>query len=188
MEDIIKLLNDFFQSEVEAAAARNVPNIESYNNKLDVMNDYVVESLKNRFGMIPMKELSPDDYYERVKSFPIPNKRYLFKIDKYKTSGGKFIYKCLVSKSNPRRPRLFSLFIVEYIDEKLKIQSFFNFSDKGMGGEKKWYYIGGSEDFMHKFNGEYLLNEEALGEKIETIRLLEPVSVNGDGLKEYHKD
>ncbi|WP_109302617.1 hypothetical protein [Aquimarina sp. AU474] len=188
MKNIINLLEDFFEREVNALMARRKADMANYNEKLKLMNELTIELLKNSFGMIPAKKLYDESFYERAQKAPPVLKRHLFRIDEYKTSKGDIVYTCMASGSNPKIASLFSLFIVGYIDNEPKIFTKFTLSDNGMGGDMKWFSGGGDERFEHKVDDEFVLNETALGEKTETLRLQEPVETDIDGLKEYNKD
>ncbi len=188
MERIIKFLEDFFKKEVDAIKASDIPDLNDFNRKLEEMNQFLSDPLKNRFGMIPMEKLDSPEYYESVKDFPAPDKRFLFRIDEYETSDKKKLYICYTSNYNPDGWKsYFNCFIIGKINNEFKIFSKFNYSDRGMGGDKKWFFSGGEEQYMQKINGEYLLNKDSLGKQISIHRILEP-SNDADSMKEYNKD
>lgn len=187
MEEIISFLNNFFNSEVEALKASDIPDLEDFNSKLELMNQFLIEPLKNKFGMIPLTELDDEEYYESVADYPAPDPRLLFRIDKYVTSNQEEIYLSYVSHNNPDGFKsYFNNFVIMHTGGKTRIHAKFNFSDRGMG-IKKWYFGGGDDRFMKEVDGEFLLNEKSLGAKIEINRILEPSS-NEDSMKEYNKE
>ncbi|WP_108808033.1 MULTISPECIES: hypothetical protein [Aquimarina] len=189
MEEVINFLNDFFQSEVNAIKASDQADLDNFNDKLEIMNQFLVDDLKNNLGMIPLKELKDPNYYERVKNYPPPDPRFLFRIDTYKSNDKDYYrYHCFVSDSNPDDWRSYlNSFVVDKEGGEFKIFSMFFFSDKGMGGDKKWHFNAGEDRFMNKENGQYLLNIESLGDRIEINRITEP-SDDADSMKEYNKD
>ena len=83
METIKKIIDEFFKAEVEATEASLKPNLEDYNNKLEIMNGFCVPELHNKFGLIPMKELENDDFYERWANAKPRNPRCIYKISHY---------------------------------------------------------------------------------------------------------
>lgn len=187
MKEIISFLDEFFEAEKKVLTTYMVPDLKTYNNAVDSIAMYVVPELKNSFGA-KLNTLNDPSFYERVKNFPAPEKRLLFRIDEYETTEKDKLYVCYVSNYNPNGWKsYFDFFIVGIIDSELKIISKFNYSDRGMGGNKRWYFGGGNKKYMHKLNGEYLLNKDSLGNQISIHRILEP-SNDADSMKEYSKD
>ncbi|WP_024769963.1 hypothetical protein [Aquimarina macrocephali] len=187
MKEIEEFLNHFFEEEQKILNAYLKPNLENYNNTIDNIARFVVSKLENGFGA-KLNSLRDDSFYERVKNFPSPQKRFLFRIDQYETDNNDHLYHCFASDSNPDDWKSYlNSFVVGKVGGELKILSMFFFSDKGMGGEKKWHFNAGEDKFMNKENGQYLLNIESLGDRIEINRITEP-SDDADSMKEYNKD
>ena len=188
MNEVIEFLNKFFETEAEAIKASDVPDIETFNNKLEEMNKFLEKDVQNKLGLIPLNELKSEDYYNRVKNFPVPDPRFLFRIDTYDNKNHGKLYCCFVSDSNPDDWQAYlNLLVVSKIEGEFKVISVFFFSNKGGLDEKKWHFNAGNEEFMERIDGHYILNNNSLGERKEIKRLLEP-SDDQDSMKEYNKD
>jgi len=175
MKNTIEFLENFLEVEKEAITASDIPDLENFNSKLEFMNEFLVDSLKNTFGMIPITELSDADYYERVKDYPAPTKRHIFRIDEYKTGNNTTIYLCFISERTPDDWKEFhTLLILEKIEKKMLITSKFTFSDDETDSTKRFYFGGGEKNFMTIIKDKYLLNKKVLGTLIKVNRLLEP--------------
>ena len=184
--EVIDFLDEFFEAEKQIVENYLKPDLKTYNNSVDNISNYVVDSLKSSFGAklsVPMS----DSFYERMEKHPPVEKRYLFRIDHYNTEEGDDLYIAYVSNKNPKGWKAyFDCFIILPEGSSYKISAKFNFTDRGTG-IKKWYFTGGEQKFLENKNGERLLNEDSLGERKEIKRLLEP-SDDQDSIKEYNKD
>ncbi|MCG8541523.1 MAG: hypothetical protein MJA82_16530 [Clostridia bacterium] len=191
-DEVIAFLEEFFAAEQTLLERHLKPNLQAYNDAVDAVARYAVPELKNSFGA-KLAQLRDAEYYERVKDWPPPAGRVLFRIDTHEAPDGAPLYSCLVSNSKPRKAKVFARFIVKRTDGALKIDATFHLTDNGMGGAPQWYFGGGDKRYLRIVEneyeeGEYLLDEASLGRKIATERLTEPVATDAAGLAEYHRN
>ena len=188
MTKIKEFLNAFIEAERIAIAARQTTELDEYNSKLQLMNTFLIDSLKNRFGMIPMTKLFDKDYYERVKDYPAPTKRHVYRIDEYKTNKNSTLHLCFVSEKTPDDWKEYhTLLIIQNHENNLTITSKFSYSDDETDNTKRWYFGGGEKEYMNILKGKYLLNKNALGELVKVNRFLEP-SQDEDSMVMYNRD
>ncbi|WP_196887663.1 hypothetical protein [Aureivirga sp. CE67] len=124
MDKINVFLKRFFKAEVDAKISSWFNNIENYNIKLKKMNSFLIEDLKESFGMVYLSEPKDDEFYNDVKYSSLPtNPRHLFKISHYKNEKYGDLYLAYVSNTNADEYTLhYSLcFFITEIDGHLKI-------------------------------------------------------------------
>lgn len=131
MQTIKNFITQFLQAEAETTFLMRQPNLENYNNALQKMNAYCVESLQNKFGLIPLNELDEPEYYEKWSTKKHPNPRHIYKISQYHDKTYNDVYVVYVSEKNPD-DEIFqygmSLFIT-IISDELKIIRNYSFGD-----------------------------------------------------------
>ncbi|WP_234109217.1 hypothetical protein [Chryseobacterium sp. R2A-55] len=123
MKTIKTFIENFLQAEAETTFLMRQPNLENYNNALEKMNAYCVESLQNKFGLIPLTELDEPEYYEKWSAKKHPNPRHIYKISQYQNETYNDVYVVYVSEKNPDDEIFqygWSLFVTSLKDE-LKI-------------------------------------------------------------------
>ncbi|MBX2950372.1 MAG: hypothetical protein KF704_13920 [Crocinitomicaceae bacterium] len=131
MKTIKTFIENFLQAEAETTFLMRQPNLENYNNALEKMNAYCVESLQNKFGLIPLTELDEHEYYEKWSAKKHPNPRHIYKISQYQNETYGDVYIAYVSGSNPNG--LFFLYgecvFITTINGELKIVKNYTFGD-----------------------------------------------------------
>lgn len=169
MEDIKNFVKSFSLQEAETIYLRRQPNMEQYNNALKKMNDYCVESLHNKFGMLPLQKLDDKKYYNQWSKKKYPNPRYLYKISHYKNVSYGDVYVVYVSERAPM-DNMFGygdcLFVTK-INDELKIVKDYAFGDEMMS-KKKFDISLGFED----------ISFATLKELVEVGRYMEPEDDN----------
>lgn len=131
METIKNFITQFLQTEAETTFLMRQPNLKNYNAALQKMNAYCVESLQDKFGMIPLHELDEPEYYEKWSKKKHPNPRHIYKISQYQNETYNNVYVAYVSEKNPDEEIFqygMSLFITSIHDE-LKIIRKYSFGD-----------------------------------------------------------
>ncbi|UPT69988.1 MAG: hypothetical protein M0D53_12715 [Flavobacterium sp. JAD_PAG50586_2] len=132
MEEIKAFLNDFLEAEVQAIKSRDIADLNDYNSKLDYMNSFVIDSVKNQFGMTPKHTLDSPQYYEKMKGAGNPDKRFVFRIDKFEQNE-RVIYKALVSERDPNGLMIYAdCFIIEKRNSSKIIAKFFFLTRNGI--------------------------------------------------------
>ncbi|WP_300487868.1 hypothetical protein [Flavobacterium sp.] len=147
MEEIKKFIDEFFKAEVVATEASVKPSLEYYNEKLDLMNSFCIKELHNKFGLIPLKELDSEDFYERWANAKPRNPRYIYKISYYQDDVYGDVYVGYISGKNPNDMFLLygeSIFITK-INGELKIVKNYTFGDD-MLVKKKFETAQGLKD------------------------------------------
>lgn len=186
MKEIVQFLDAFMEAEILVLKRFLQPDLEEYNKAVDAISQFTVKELEDGFGA-KITRLKRPSYYERVKKYAPPTKRFIFRIDEHKINEEK-IYQCFLSKANPNNYKsYFSDFIVGFIEGQPKILASYVYSDKGMGGEKRFYFHGGISNFNTDFGQYQILNTQILGELIKITRLMEP-SDDQASMKEYLKE
>ena len=186
MKQIIQFLDDFMEAEIQVMQKFLRPNLEEYNSAVDIISDFTVNELNESFGA-KMRRLKRPEYYERVKNYTPPTKRLIFRIDENHL-GEEILYKCFLSKVGPSNYRsYFSLFIIGVKAGKLRILASYSFSNKGMGGGKKYYFHAGVNRFNVKFNEYQIFDDKTLGAPMNINRILEPAD-DRESIEEYEKE
>ena len=131
MEAIKTFVENFLQAEATAGDALVKPNLDDYNQKLEIMNRFCVPELHNKFGMMPRTELWSDELYEAWKDNLPSEKRDIYKISHYQDEKYGDVYIAYVSGSNPNG--LFFLYgecvFVTTINGELKVVKNYTFGD-----------------------------------------------------------
>ncbi|WP_234109214.1 hypothetical protein [Chryseobacterium sp. R2A-55] len=131
MEAIKNFIIQFLQAEVIATEASVKPDLEDYNNKLEMMNSFCVSELHNKFGMIPLTDLESDEFYERYKNKKSRNPRLIYKISQYEDENYGDVYIAYISGKNPNE--MFFLYgecvFINTINRELKIVKNYTFGD-----------------------------------------------------------
>ena len=178
MEEIKKFVINFTKQEAETIYLMRQPNLETYNKELQKMNDYCINSLHNKFGMIPLMELDDQEYYDTWSKKKYPNTRHIYKISHYIDDIYGDVYIVYLSLGNPL-DEIFSygdcLFITK-INEGLSIIKTYLFSSD-VGRKKKFELTRGLEDISFK----------TLKKPIHIERYLEPLD-DKDGMEHYLKN
>ncbi len=142
MEAIKTFVENFLQAEATAGDALVKPNLEDYNQKLEIMNRFCVPELHNKLGMMPLSELWDDDFYEEWIDAPPVCPRYLYKISHYHDEKYGDVYVAYVSARNPNG--IFFIygtsFFVTKINDELKVVKDYTFGDDML--IKKKFQIG----------------------------------------------
>ncbi len=178
MEEIKNFVISFTKQEAETIYLMRQPNLETYNMALQKMNNYCVESLHNKFGMIPLMELDDQEYYDTWSKKKYPNPRHIYKISHYKEDSYGDVYVVYLSTGNPI-VEIFTygtcLFITK-INNNLKII--------------KKYVFGNEMLVKDKFEGGQGLEDisfKTLKKPILIERYLEPLD-DKDGMEHYLKN
>ncbi len=169
-------MESFIQAEVSAQLARLKPDLEAFNKQLAVMDEFLSESLKTRFGMLYLTELKSTGFYENAQNMEPITPRHLFVI---RESNGKKrgnLYSVYVSDISSNKS-YFDCLIVKPEGESFLIISRFTFG-YGSGGrkEKHWYFSGGEE-----------MEFSNLKPVTDVLHLLAPED-DEDAMKDYLKD
>ncbi|KMQ70284.1 hypothetical protein [Chryseobacterium koreense] len=178
METIKTFIQNFLQAEATASDALVKPNLEDYNQKLEIMNSFCVPELHNKFGMMPRRQLWSDELYENWKDAPSANPRLIYKISQYQDANYGAVYVVYVSGSNPNE--MFYLYgecvFVATINEELKIVKNYTFGDD-MLIKKKFETPQGLAD----------ISFETLKKPISIERYLKPED-DEDAMEHYETD
>jgi len=83
MEEIKDFIINFTKQEAETIYLMRQPNLEAYNSSLRKMNDYCIDSLHNKFNMVPLMKLDDQKYYDEWSKKEYPSKRDIYKISCY---------------------------------------------------------------------------------------------------------
>lgn len=175
MEKIKKLIGEFLKSEAETIYLMRQPNIEAYNNSLQKMNDFCVESLYNKFGMIPLRELDDQEYYDKWSKKKYPSKRHIYKISHYKDAKYGDVYVVYISERNPDDEIFLygECLFVANINNEFKIIKNYTFGDD-MSVKDKFQANQGLKD----------VSFETLEKPINIERYLEPLD-DKDAMEHY---
>ncbi|WP_196887669.1 hypothetical protein [Aureivirga sp. CE67] len=169
MDKINTFLKRFFKSEIDAKISSWFNNIENYNIKLKKMNSFLIEDLKESFGMVYLSEPKDDEFYNDVKYSSLPtNPRHLFKISHYKNKKYGDLYLTYVSIDNPNSSysqNYFMCLCITFIDDKLKIIKRFIFSEDEVTEEKYWRESEGVNDLFFGNLGTFISCERCLEPK-----------------------
>lgn len=178
METIKTFIQNFLQAEATASEASIKPDLEDYNQKLEIMNSFCVPELHNKFGMIPLTEPDSDEFYERWAKAKPRNPRDVYKISHYEEKNYGAVYVAYVSGKNPSG--MFSLYgecvFVATINEELKIVKNYTFGDD-MLIKKKFETPQGLAD----------ISFETLQKPIAIERYLKPED-DEDAMEHYEMD
>ena len=178
MEEIKKFVINFTKQEAETIYLRRQPNLDEYNNALQVMNDYCVEPLHDSFGMIHSTQLYNQEYYDTWSKKKYPNTRHIYKISHYIDDIYGDVYVVYASLSNPI-DEIFSYgdcLFVSKINEELRIIKTYLFTSD-FGRKEKFELPRGLEDISFK----------TLKKPIHIERYLEPLD-DKDGMEHYLKN
>ena len=178
MEDVKNFVQAFTQQEAETIYLRRQPDIEQYNTALERMNNYCIESLHNKFGMLPLQKLDDKKYYNQWNKKKYPNPRFLYKISHYKNENYGDVYAVYVSERAPM-DNMFGYgdcWFVTKVTDEFKIVKDFAFGNETMS-KKKFDISIGIEDISFK----------ALQKPIAIERYLKPED-DEDAMKHYEMD
>ena len=136
--------------------------------------------------------LRSEKAYERVRNYPNPIPRHIFRIDEYISEKGNLLYACYVSKSSPKpkKKKYYTLLLIEEVDGKLCIIASFAFGQNN-SGEYVWTLVSESsrEEFFsfNENDNNYELIPNSFGKKINTLRLMAPES-DERSMEEYENE
>jgi len=178
MENIKTFIEEFLEAEAETTHSMRQPNLDQYNNALQKMNHYCVESLYNTFGLVPLQVLDDQEYYEKWSTKKYPNPRHLYKISRYEDKIYGSVYVAYVSEKNP--------------DDEIFLYGVCIFVTEIKGGLKiiKKYSFGDSMRIKDKFEAGVGLNDisfETLGKPVAIERYKEPKD-DEDAMEHYLMD
>lgn len=178
METIKTFVEHFLQAEATAGNALVKPNLEDYNQKLEIMNNFCVPELHNKFGMVHRTELWDEDFYEDWKDSPPQNPRNIYKISQYQDGNLGEVYVVYLSGKNPIAGiyRYGQCVFVSNINDELKIIKSYTFGDR-MKIKKKF------EAGM----GLTAISFDTLQKPISIERYMPP-SKDKDGMEHYEMD
>ena len=131
MQTIKTFVENFLQAEATTSDALVKPNLDDYNQKLEIMNRFCVPELQNKFGMVHRTELWDEDFYEDWKDTPAENPRHIYKISQYQDEKYNDVYVVYLSEKNPDKTFFqyaMCLFITA-INNELKIIRKYSFGD-----------------------------------------------------------
>lgn len=178
METIKTFIQNFLQAEATTSDALVKPNLEDYNQKLEMMNSFCVPELHNNFGMIPFTELWDADLYEEWQDAPPIRPRDVYKTSLYVDEKYGDVYIVYTSLSNPDGIIFLygeSLFIAK-INNEFKIIKRYVFGDEMM--KKRKFENGlGVNDISFK----------TLQKPIAIERYMPPTH-DKDGMEHYEMD
>ena len=142
-----QFIQNFLQAEATASDALVKPNLEDYNQKLEMMNNFCVPELHNKFGMVHRTELWDDELYEEWKDAPPQNPRNIYKISQYQDDNFGEVYVVYLSGKNPIAGiyRYGQCVFVSNINDELKIIKSYTFGDR-MKIKKKFEAPAGRTD------------------------------------------
>jgi|GEM_PF-6376156 len=177
MENVKKILSDFFEAESKALDATLKPNLNVARQEADKMYAYCIKELYDQMDVVPPLAPFTTAEYEDFKSFPPANKRQLFKISHYNNPKYTDLFIAYVSKIDPKPNRLKignALFVAPINDELKIVRSFF------FGGDNEvpvWNPSSGDRD----------VSFDTAGKLIEIERVQEPQN-DPYSIEEYKKD
>lgn len=178
MEATKEFIENFIKQEAQTIYLRRQPNLEAYNEALQKMNDYCVQSLHNKFGMLPLSKLDNKKYYTQWSNKKSPNARHLYKISHFKNDKYSDVYVAYLSERAPM-DNMFGygdcLFITK-VNDDFKIIKTYAFGSEMMS-KKKFDISLGSED----------ISFELLSPFVETKRYQKPEDDEG-AMEHYQKD
>ncbi|MDI1257322.1 MAG: hypothetical protein PSV16_14605 [Flavobacterium sp.] len=179
MENIKTFLENFTKQEAETIYLFRQPNIEEFNKALQKMNEYSVDDLHNKFGMIPSTQLEEPEFYEQWSTKKYPNPRHIYKISQYKDDIYGDVYVAYLSVRNPIA-EIFTYggcLFISRIDNELKIIKFYTFGDPMLIKKKFETSVGGFGDISFK----------TLKSPVSVERYREPEDED-DSMEHYNKD
>ena len=191
MEKIQNFLKNFLDAEVDKRNKYRYPNLEAYNAAVDKMANFTTDEMKYAFGG-KLISLRSEKAYERVRNYPNPIPRHIFRIDEYISEKGNLLYACYVSKSSPKpkKKKYYTLLLIEEVDGKLCIIASFAFGQNN-SGEYVWTLVSESsrEEFFsfNENDNNYELIPNSFGKKINTLRLMAPES-DERSMEEYENE
>ncbi|WP_196887673.1 hypothetical protein [Aureivirga sp. CE67] len=166
MKKIYNFLKLFLDIETDARISRRFRDLDLYNARLEEMNTFLIQDLKNSFGIVPLNELDNEGYYKSTLLSPLPkNTRHLFKISHYKNEKYGDLYLAYVSIDNPNSSysqNYFMCLCITFIDDKLKIIKRFIFSEDEQTEEKYWRESEGVNDLFFGNLGTFISCERYL--------------------------
>ena len=179
METIKTFVENFLQAEATASDALVKPNLEDYNQKLEIMNNFCVPELHNKFGMIPHTSLKSDDFYERWKNNPPVKPRIIYKISQYQDKNFGDVYVAYVSERNPNGMIFLygECVFITAINKELKIVKSYVYGNDGMKKKSRFESSTGLQELAFK----------TLKKPIAIERYLPPTH-DKDGMEHYEKD
>jgi hypothetical protein len=178
MEEIKIFVNSFTKQEAKTTSLRRHPNLEVYNNALQEMNNYCVESLHNTFGMVPLKRIYDQEYYDKWSKKKDASPRHLYKISHYKNDIYDDVYVAYVSERNPSDEIFLygECLFVARINNELKIIKNYTFGDELLVKDK-----------FEANQGLENISFETLSNPINIVRYMAPDD-DEDGMEHYLQD
>ena len=179
MEAIKNFITQFLQAEATASDALVKPNLEDYNQKLELMNSFCVLELQNKFGMVSRAELWDDELYEEWKDASPQNPRNIYKISQYQDETLGDVYVVYLSGKNPieRIYRYGQCLFVSNINDELKIVKSYSFGYDDRKIKKKFEVEIGLP----------VISFETLQKPIAIARFIPPTK-DKDGIEHYEMD
>ena len=179
MKNIKIFVENFLQAEATAGDALVKPNLEDYNQKLEIMNSFCVPELQNKFGMVYRTELWEDDFYEEWKDAAPQNPRNIYKISQYQDENSEDVNVVYLSGKNPIEGifRYGQCVFVSNINDELKIVKSYSFGYDDRKIQKRFEAGTGLPD----------ISFETLQKPIFIERYMRP-SKDKDGMEHYEMD
>jgi hypothetical protein len=153
--EIKTFVEAFLQAEADAKNAQSFPDLEQMNAALRKMNNFCVNELHNRFGILPQTELEPLEHYSQERT-SVP--KHLAKISQYhhNTYGEVFLAYAWTFTQ-------YFCFVIIRQEETWKIIQRFELSNDpwrtNQQGKRIWIKTGGQDTFSLDSVGSFVATE-----------------------------
>ncbi len=183
MEKIIEFLNAFFKAEIDAHQAWIRPDNGDFNNKIKIMDSFLVEELQQKFGMRTREidKAGNTEYFEEFKNTIYASPRHIYKIAHYVHPKYNDVYLCYVSGflgENPKFKWLGDCLFVSKEGDEFKIVKTFWWDENSFRTNMVWKEFKGYSDLTMK---------EA-GKRIQVKRFMSPDEDQEKDVKQYLKN